>query len=142
MIYKASPHKRDYWGKFSLKLQEYSITDLHGKVQNKREVFDKLYVEGGLTEYGQVDLALLMCGMHQKLLLVRREAFDDSLQQDIHIKEVTTDELKTRAINLARGHNIDNFDMTIDLMVLAMGDVLENHRQIEQNIKTKLQGTD
>ena len=136
MIYKSTLASREYWCKFSVKLQQKSIVDSQGKVVPKRLVFEKLYKDNG----DQVQLELVMSGIHQEYTLVPRKDFDDAILRQQRITELTRDELYDRAVKISRRFDVkENFDMVIRLMVEGMLHVLDHHKKIEDVIKKQVQ---
>jgi len=137
MIYKSSQESRKSWGQFSSDLQKYSIVDPQGNVIPKRYVFEKFFNEDAGEQ--QVQLLLIVAGMHEKYSLINRKEFDESILRQQLIDEMTREELSSRAVKIARRFNIkDNFDEVVKFMIEGMLHVLENHKQIDDEIKSKL----
>lgn len=113
-------------------LEEYDILDESGMILRKPDLFNELYSETG----GNVGLYLIMENSHPVYSLRHRKSFDKALVEQEHILELTRNELTQRAIGIARRiGTCENFDNSIMLMVEGMIDVLDNHKEIEKNIK-------
>ena len=137
MIYKSSQQSRKSWGQFSADLQKFSIVDSQGNVIPKRYIFEMLFNESTCEE--QVQLSLVAAGLHEKFSLIERKEFDEAVLRQQIIEEITREELTSRAVKIGRRFNIkDNFDEVVKFMVEGMLHVLENHRQIDDEVKARL----
>lgn len=140
MIFKSSPAMRDAWCQFSLSLANYHITK-DGKKVNKREVFERFYEEpvngcNRFIEHNHTELALIMAGMHSEYILIQRTDLEEK-QNDID--EIIYDELRKRAVILARGLNISKkFNDTVSAMIEAMKYAIENYSDINHSAIGKI----
>jgi len=134
MKYKSSQDQRKAWVDFAVNLQTYSVVDLQGKVIPKREVFEKLY-----DPVNDVQIQLLISGMHWSYKLISRKEYDDAVILQQFINDITQDEIKRLAVNIARKHKLKGrFDETVSMMVNGMLHVLNNHEEINKAIESRL----
>jgi hypothetical protein len=135
MLFKSSQKSCEWWAKFALALQKYSILK-NGTVQNKREVFEMLYRD---NQSDQIDLELIMSGVHSDFTIEKRNDFEQSILDNQAIGDATRDELHIRAVSLARRFSISqDFDLVVSYMVEAMLYTLENQIQINKSIRSRL----
>lgn len=140
MIFKSSPAMRDAWCQYSLALANYHITNKDGKKLNKREIFERLYEDptdgcNHFIEHNHTELALIMSGMHSEYFLIHRT--DIETQEDID--EIMYDELRKRAVVLARELNISKkFNDTVSAMIEAMKYAIENYLDINHSATGKI----
>jgi len=116
-------------------LQKRSIIDVDTEmVISKRAIFDLLYDDGRGDE--QVQLLLVLSGMHQSYALVHRKEFDQAIFEQQAIDDSTREELRARAVRIARKYEIgENFDEVVKYMIEGMIHVLDNHKQIQASIR-------
>jgi hypothetical protein len=137
MILKSSQATRKAWGQFSIELQEFSIVDPAGNVIPTRVVFESLYDEDNGDN--QVQLALIVSGMHVSYSLVKRKEYDDAILRQQLIYDTIREEVHTNAVRIARRFAIkENFDEIVKYMTEGMLYVLDNHQKIESAIRDKV----
>lgn len=135
MIYKSTLESREWYGKFTTSLQEYSVLDSKGHIVNKKDLFDMLYTENGAN----VPLFLVMEGLHPLYSLEVRQAYNKALVEQQYISELIRTELAKRAVCLLRQHGTPvGFDQVVLMMVEGMLEVLENNKEIETSVKSNL----
>lgn len=134
MLPKSSPIYQKRWGEFAIELEAHNIVDDSGKTVPKRKVFEKLY-----SEENDIQLSLVVSGMHEKYKLLPRKEFDEAILRQQAIDEITRDELFNRSVKIARRFDIkDSFDEVIKFMVEAMLHALEHRKDIENAVKKQV----
>ena len=132
MIYKSSQICREWWGKFSLKLQEYSIKGLDGKIIPKREIFEQLYKEGT----PQIPLFLIMSGSHPAYSLVPRDNYDKAILKQQCIDEAIHELVSSWAVGILRdSESPTTFDECVKMLTDGMLFALDNQELVEACIK-------
>lgn len=138
-IHKATPTSREWWLRFSLRLQNRSITDSSGQVVRKRDVFDRLYVESDRSDFNQPELSLVMVGLHPDYGLKLRTDYNSVAIRNQRIKEATEETLQSIAVRIARNIGVTgDFYATVELMTKAMTEVYDNYQKIDEEICGKI----
>lgn len=138
-LHKSTQQSREWWLRFSLKLQNRSITDRSGKVVNKRDVFESLYVESDRSDFNQPELCLAMVGLHPDFGLILRTDYNAVAHRNQRIREATEEMMQSIAVRIARNIGVSgDFYDTVSLMTKAMTEVYENYHKIDEEICAKV----
>ena len=138
-IFKSSPASREWWLRFTLRLQNKTITDHTGTPINKRDVFDSLYVESDRSDFNQSELLLVMAGLHPLFGLIPRTDYNRVAIRNQQLKDATEETLKSIAVRIARNlGTTGDFSANIGLMVKGMTEVYENYHKIDEEINSKV----
>ena len=138
-IHKSTPASREWWLRFSLRLQNRSITDSRGQVVRKRDVFDRLYVESDRGDFNQPELSLAMVGLHPDYGLTMRKDYNAVALRNQRLKESAEETLQSIAVRIARNIGVTgDFYDTVELMTKAMTEVYDNYHKIDEEICSKV----
>lgn len=108
----------------------------NGKCVDKRTVFCKLYDE---ADPHDIQLNLLLSNMHDEYHVIEKESYKAELLKAELIEEVQVAVLTDIAIRqLRKSGTLYTYEAIIGGMVEAMTYVLNEHRQIEKEIKERV----
>ena len=134
MIYKSTQSCRDWWGKFTVALQAYTLINQFGSPISKREVFETLFDPDTSS---QVQLELVMSGFHQQFGRVQRYAFDEAANESDLIHELTQEVAHEAAVSILRG-NEQYQDDPVGCVMAGIVYAVENYRCLQKEVGRKL----